>query len=91
MRQSKYSFRHESLQDCKSIRDILKSITNGIDKGKVTFSDEDGEIVMTPKDLLHLKLTASQDENRRRINIRISWQEESETPSKKKNISVSTK
>ncbi len=91
MRQGKYSFRHESLQDRKSIRDLLKSVINGIDKGKITFSDEDGEIVMTPKDLLHLKLTATQDENRRRINIRISWQQDSKKVSKKKNISVSSK
>ena len=88
MKQSKKSFRHESLQDTKSIRGILKSVTDGIAKGKVVFSDEDDEIVMQPEGLLHLKLKASQEENRRQINIRISWQVE-DKPLSKKSISVS--
>ena len=52
MRQSKNSFRHESLQDAETIQDILKSLSKGIAKGKLSFSDEDGEIVMEPEGLL---------------------------------------
>ena len=89
MSHGKNSFRHESLQDSRSIQKILKSVTSGIGKGKVVFSDEDGEILMEPKDLLHLKLTATREENRRRINIRISWQVEEEAPKRKKTLSVS--
>ena len=68
------SFRHESLQDATTIQDILKSISKGLRKGKLTFSDEDGEIIMQPEGLLNLKVTAKQDESRHRLNIRISWQ-----------------
>lgn len=90
MRQDKNRFRHESLQDCNSIQKILKSITNGIGKGKVIFGDKDGEIIMEPKDLLNLKLTATQDESRHRINIRITWQVEDETVKKRKDLSISS-
>jgi len=83
MRQSKNSFRHESLQDAKTIQEILKSITKGIGKGKLSFSDEDGEIVMQPEGLLNLKITASQDELSHRLSIRVTWQAE-ETAKKKK-------
>ncbi|MES9965578.1 MAG: amphi-Trp domain-containing protein, partial [Candidatus Sedimenticola sp. 20ELBAFRAG] len=83
MRQSKNSFRHESLQDTKTIQEMLKSITKGIAKGKLSFSDEDGEIVMEPDGLLNLKVTASQDETRNRLNIRITWQAEEKTKQKK--------
>jgi len=76
MRQSKNSFRHESLQDAETIQDILKSLSKGIAKGKLSFSDENGEIVMEPEGLLNLKVTASQDEGRHRVNIRITWQAE---------------
>ena len=89
MRQGKKGFRHESLQDSASIKKILKAITNGLEKGKVVFSDEDDEIVMEPEGLLHLKLSATQDENRHRINLRITWQVEDEQVKKKKSISVS--
>ncbi|MBT8429717.1 MAG: amphi-Trp domain-containing protein [Gammaproteobacteria bacterium] len=76
MRQSKTSFRHESLQDAKTIQDILKSLSKGIAKGKLSFSDEDGEVTMEPEGLLNLKVTASEDEGRHRVNIRITWQAE---------------
>jgi len=88
MRKGKDSFRHESLQDSKSIRDILQSITKAIGKGKVVFSDEDDKIVMEPEGLLHLKITASQEDSRQRINIRISWQTEEENKKKKGNLSI---
>jgi amphi-Trp domain-containing protein len=83
MRQNKNSFRHESLQDAKTIQDILKSITKGIAKGSLTFSDEDGEIVMEPEGLLNLKVTAEKDESRHRVNIRITWQAEEKVKQKK--------
>jgi amphi-Trp domain-containing protein len=88
MRNGKKSFRHQSLQDEKSIQDILKAITSGIAKGKITFSDEDEKIVMRPEGLLDLKVTASQEENRNRFNIRISWQVEEKTVNRKKQLSV---
>jgi len=87
MRQSKNSFRHESLQDTKTIQEILKSISKGIAKGKLSFSDEDGEIVMEPEGLLNLKVTATQDELQHRLNIRITWQVE-ETVKQKLPLSV---
>jgi amphi-Trp domain-containing protein len=83
MRQSKNSFRHESLQDAETIQDILKSLSKGIAKGKLSFSDEDGEIVMEPEGLLNLKITATQDEGRHRVNIRVTWQAEEEVKRKK--------
>ncbi len=83
MRQNKQSFRHESLQDRKTIQAILKAITKAIGKGRLTFSDEDGEIVLEPEDLLNLKVTASQDDMRNRITVRITWQREEKVKSKK--------
>ena len=88
MRNRKKSFRHQSLQDEKSIQDILQSIISGIAKGKITFSDEDEKIVMRPEGLLELKVTASQEDNRNRFNIRISWQVDDSREKKKKSLSV---
>lgn len=88
MRKGKRSFRHESLQDSSSISNILQSITKAIEKGKVVFSDEDDRIVMEPEGLLHLKVTASQEDSRQRINVRISWQVEEASNRKKRVLSV---
>ena len=88
MRKSKKSFRHESLQDSKSISEILQSITKAIAKGKVVFSDEEDKIVMEPEGLLHLKVTASQEDNRQRINVRISWQVKENSNRKKRVLKI---
>jgi amphi-Trp domain-containing protein len=79
------------MQDCKTIGNILKSISTGLSEGKLTFSDNEDEIVMEPEGLLNLKLTATQEEGRQRINIRITWQVENEPAKKKKMLSVSSK
>jgi len=91
MAQEKKSFRHESLQDVETIEGILKSIVNGVSKKKMTFSDEEGEILLEPEGLLHLKLKASQDENRHRFSLQISWQVEAENEDTRKKLSVSSK
>ena len=88
MRKSKKSFRRESLQDARSISTILQSITRAISKGKVTFSDEDDKIIMEPEGLLHLKVSASQEDSRQRIDVRISWQVEEAGNSSKRVLSV---
>jgi len=91
MRQGKKSFRHESLQDAASIQEILTAISDGLAKGKVSFSDADDKIVMRPEGLLHMKVTASQEEDRDRISIRVSWQVEEKQVKKKKPLRVSAK
>ena len=45
MRQRKQSFRHESLQDAKTIQALLEAVTDGIAKGRVTDSNEEEMIL----------------------------------------------
>jgi amphi-Trp domain-containing protein len=88
MAQGKDRFRYESLQDARYIQDVLKSITKGIASGMLSFSDEDGEIVMEPKGLLNLKLTATKEDDQRRITVRVTWQDEGKNIKKRKMLSV---
>lgn len=66
-------FKHESLQDKKIIQNMLKSISKAIAKGELKFSDQDGEIVMEPKGLLNLKITARKQDGEQRLDVRMSW------------------
>ena len=91
MKRKKNSFRHESLQNRDSIQDILKALIEGIAKGKVSFSDDDDSISMAPDGLLNLKLSVSQEDNRNRINLRITWEDRQKKPLKKSRLSVRTK
>jgi len=91
MKRRKNSFRHESLQNRDSIQTILQALTEGIAKGKVSFSDDDDSISMAPDGLLNLKLIVSQEDNRNRINLRITWEDKKEERLKKSRLSVRAK
>jgi len=91
MKRRKNSFRHDSLQNQESIQGILKALTDGVAKGKITFSDEDDSITMKTEGLMNLRLTASQEDNRNRINLRIMWENSGRKAPKKKALSVSSK
>ncbi|MBT8450005.1 MAG: amphi-Trp domain-containing protein [Gammaproteobacteria bacterium] len=76
-------FTHESLQDTDSIKSLLKAISNGIGKGKVQLEDEEGVLTLHPDGLLRLKITGLQDDDKNRLNIRITWAADNEIPEKK--------
>ena len=76
-------FVHESLQDQNSIKNLLKAISTGIGKGKVVLEDEDGVLTLNPEGLLHLKISASEEEDKSKINLRISWDNKKEIPANK--------
>ncbi|OQK18400.1 hypothetical protein AU255_11455 [Methyloprofundus sedimenti] len=78
MKQDKQSFKHESLQDAKSIEKILKAISENIGKGQLKFSDEEDEIEFQPEGLMTLKISAAQETHQQSFNIKVSWQRESE-------------
>jgi len=91
MKSKKNSFRHESLQNRDSIQAILQALTEGIAKGKVSFSDDDDSISMAPDGLLNLKLNVSQEDSRNRINLRITWEDKKKKTLKKSRLSVRAK
>lgn len=85
----KSDFRHESIQDNKSIQAILKALSDGISKKEITFSDDQESIIMHPKGLLNLKVTATQDDNDNRISIRIKWQTKADKKNQQSSLNIS--
>ena len=85
---AKQNFRHESLQDTETIQQLLDALTRGIGRGELTFSDEDGEMVMQPNDLINLKLTASREDGRNRVTIRITWLEDESNKKGEKSLKI---
>ncbi|MFT2112201.1 amphi-Trp domain-containing protein [Marinomonas sp. 2405UD68-3] len=75
----KNEFQHISLQDPQSIQNLLISIAEGIGKGEVTFSDEEGELILQPNGLLDCKITASEGAARHKIELKVSWNKKSKT------------
>lgn len=73
MLQRKNRFRHESLQDSKTIRAYLKAILKGLDQGELVFSDDESSITLKPQGLLNLKVVASEDADKNQFELRVSW------------------
>ncbi|NOQ35856.1 MAG: amphi-Trp domain-containing protein [Methylococcaceae bacterium] len=88
MKQLKKSFRHDSLQDTQSITQILSAINEGLENGKLVFSDDEDEIVLNPKGLLQLKVSATQDDNKHSFSFKVSWQSQDRKINKKNKLKV---
>ena len=73
MLQRKNRFRHESLQDTKTIQAYLKAILKGLDQRELVFSDDEGSITLKPQGLLNLKVVASEDVDKNQFELRVSW------------------
>jgi len=84
-------FHHESLQDKKNIRQLLEAVADGLEKGELSFSNDRDKITMQPEGLLHLKLSASMEEGRNRVNIRITWHDDLDNKTSKNTISINKK
>jgi amphi-Trp domain-containing protein len=74
----KSEFRHESLQDAKSIQKLLNAISKGLGKGVLEFADEEGQLTLSPQGLLGLKVTVKEDETRHQLDIRVSWNKQNQ-------------
>ncbi|WP_419796517.1 MAG: amphi-Trp domain-containing protein [Terasakiella sp.] len=81
-------FKHESLQDTKTISTLLTALTDAISDGKIVMEDDNSLLTMEPKGLLLLKISALKEDDQNRLNIKISWQGETKVESGK-NIKIS--
>ena len=69
-------FKHESLQDLKSIGQYLKALTEGIESGRVELADDNGQLLLHPFGLLNLELRAKRRGNRAKLQLKLTWTEE---------------
>ncbi|KXF81869.1 amphi-Trp domain-containing protein [Enterovibrio coralii] len=75
MQSGKKKFRHESLQDNNMLADMLRSVADGLKSGELTFSDENGDIIMQPDGLMHFKLRAQKKNGHNQFAFEVSWQD----------------
>jgi amphi-Trp domain-containing protein len=74
-------FKHESLQDRKTIIKYLKTINDGIAKGALSFADDTNEITLTPDGVIRLRVEVIKQENNRELQISFNWKESDSTRS----------
>jgi len=82
------SFRHDSIQNRKSIKALLEAITKGIGKGELTLGDGDDEIVLHPDGLITVRVRAERSNGANRIDLRMTWTETAEAPKSKGDLKI---
>ena len=87
----KHTFTHESLQRRKDARKLLKALTRGLKKGRLTFSDAENELIMSPEGLLRLKIEAVRDGDRNQVSVTMNWTSESDEKAAEGDLSISSK
>ena len=80
---SKTEFKHEALLDPSDIQDVLKALSKGLGKGRLEFSDDKGTLSLDPQGLLYLKVTASEEDDRQQVDIKIRWEKKPKALNKK--------
>lgn len=88
MHNSDGTFRHESLQTRKSIKALLDAVTKGIGKGELSLGDGDDELVLHPDGLITMRVRAERSNGSNRIDLRLTWTEETEAPNGKGELKI---
>jgi amphi-Trp domain-containing protein len=70
------TFKHESLQDGKSIEAYLRAIAEGLAAGRLSLASDDREVELEPHDLLRFRVDARRGSYRSGLVIRVSWRED---------------
>ncbi len=74
MSEEKY-FKHESYQDRESISNYIREILNGLEKGVLHFSDNNGETVINPEELMLLEIKVKKKGEKTRVSLKIEWKD----------------
>ncbi|GEN27686.1 hypothetical protein HVA01_13320 [Halovibrio variabilis] len=81
---SKTKFSHDSLLDRQATQALLVTLANAIENGELTFQESEGDLVLTPQQLLQVSLRASDEGDKQEVEIKIKWRtkekELSDTP-----------
>lgn len=68
-------FRHESLQDKRAIVQYLNALAEGVEKGALQFSDEQGEIMLEPNGMIRFGVAAERKSDRYGLTVKLSWKQ----------------
>lgn len=68
-------FRHESVQDPRSIVKYLEAITGGIEKGHIQLGAGEHQLVLHPKGMLEFEVVAKRKSGRVKFVLELHWRE----------------
>ena len=78
MGDSNNRFKHESLQDAKTIKALLTSLASGFSKGDMKLGDDKKEIVLKPDGLMNVRIRAEREDGTSKFSLSVSWSDASD-------------
>lgn len=73
---SSQRFKHESLQDTKSVVQYLEALGQGFEAGKLALISEDRSMELHPRGLVRLEVEAKRKDEEIKLSIKLRWTEE---------------
>lgn len=83
-------FTHESLQDARTIKTLLTSLSKGFAKGEMTLGDGDKELVLQTDGLMTVRIKAEREDGQCEFSLKVSWKDPRDSAPKKKTPSISS-
>jgi len=68
-------FKHETLQEQKSISEYLKVLTEGFENGQLIFRNEKEHIILKPEGTVQLEVKAKKKDKKVKLSIKFYWKE----------------
>lgn len=68
-------FRHESVQDRRSIVRYLQALTAGIEQGHIELGTADNMLSLEPEGMLELQVRAKRKRGKVKLSIKLNWRE----------------
>jgi len=83
---SKTKFSHDALLDREATQELLVTLANAVKKGQLEFEESEGDLVLSPQNLLQVSVRASDEGDKQEVEVKLKWRtrakELSDTPPK---------
>ena len=77
-------FDHESIQDRQSIRQYFNTLIEGLEKGRIIFSSEKDNVVLSPAGMIHFSIKTNKESGKSKLTIKLAWNDSTVENSKEK-------
>jgi amphi-Trp domain-containing protein len=78
------TFDHESIQDRHSIRQYLNTLIEGIEKGRIIFTSEKENVMLTPAEMIRLSIKTKIKSGKSKLTIKLAWSDSTAENSREK-------
>lgn len=77
-------FDHESIQDRQSIRQYFNTLIEGLEKGRIIFSSEKDNVVLSPAEMIRFSIKTNKESGKSKLTIKLAWNDSTVENSKEK-------